>query len=422
MGGTSKRPKSERRGNVSIFSDPLVWSEQAEALYQQGVPRAEQAPEIDANGVVGDTSDSFSASVFSYNNSMSTFSDFSNSLKYATGYPDSYGEEHVLENGTTGNQVGMTPTRSNRNQKAENPQKESDYTTNFETQTIEGKGVDEWNRDERCCGLLRRAFEEDKVFQRLVHSAVCLLIIFAMLAVYIVVSTQLETSAVDDSASGPGSAPSPYAPKPTMVRPAPATTSKPSPQPSAGPSPEPSVRPSAEPTIGPSAGPSAGPSVQGSILPTMVPSTAPTFKATELLKSVILSASPESSELLDDVSSSQSKALAWMSDSQVKDEFLVDEKIVQRWVLAVLYYSTGGENWKNTEKWMTDFDECEWYSGDDERSACDDEGRLYSLHLRDNNLDGTIPTELSLLSNSLGEFVMEENCDHLQPQDLTFRG
>ena len=60
--------------------------------------------------------------------------------------------------------------------------------------------------------------------------------------------------------------------------------------------------------------------------------------------------------------------------------------------LVALYDGTGGENWTQTENWLTDRPLWEW-SGVD----ADGDGRVIGLSLRNNNLTGTIPPELGAL-------------------------
>ena len=61
--------------------------------------------------------------------------------------------------------------------------------------------------------------------------------------------------------------------------------------------------------------------------------------------------------------------------------------------LVALYYSTNGQNWKNKENWLTDSPLVEWHG-----VTTNDEGRVTELHLHDNNLTGTIPPELGMLT------------------------
>ena len=61
--------------------------------------------------------------------------------------------------------------------------------------------------------------------------------------------------------------------------------------------------------------------------------------------------------------------------------------------LVALYVATGGEDWKNDGNWMSDRPIDEWYGVE-----TDGEGRVVSLDLGDNDLDGQIPAELGGLS------------------------
>ena len=65
-----------------------------------------------------------------------------------------------------------------------------------------------------------------------------------------------------------------------------------------------------------------------------------------------------------------------------------------RAVLVALYNATDGDNWTDKENWLSDEPLREWQG-----ITTDDEGRVTHLHLTENNLTGTIPTELSSLSS-----------------------
>jgi hypothetical protein len=90
----------------------------------------------------------------------------------------------------------------------------------------------------------------------------------------------------------------------------------------------------------------------------------------------------------------------WL-DSNTNLEAYPDWKRILQYALAVLYYSTNGENWKERDGWMTDEDKCTWLTHDTENPVCNDNGVYYQITLYRNNLDGTVPLELALLSNSL---------------------
>ena len=132
---------------------------------------------------------------------------------------------------------------------------------------------------------------------------------------------------------------------------------------------------------------------------TISPSTA------QPLFSLIADASPDKGEALSDTSSPQSMALAWLETNANLDSY-TDQQKIQRYVLATLYYSTGGDSWHDITGWLSDDNECNWYNQADEGERCIN-GALVGLDLSDNNLQGTIPREMSMLSNSLGKSLLQ---------------
>lgn len=79
-------------------------------------------------------------------------------------------------------------------------------------------------------------------------------------------------------------------------------------------------------------------------------------------------------------------ALAWEKGSCVPP--------AQRAALVALYNSTNGANWTNNSNWLS-ADESTWFGV--EVTGCD----ITSIVLIDNNLQGTIPTEIGDLPNLL---------------------
>ena len=62
--------------------------------------------------------------------------------------------------------------------------------------------------------------------------------------------------------------------------------------------------------------------------------------------------------------------------------------------LVALYEAADGDNWENSENWLSDRPISEWHG-----VTVDDEGRVSELLLYENQLNGTIPPELGNLSN-----------------------
>jgi hypothetical protein len=76
----------------------------------------------------------------------------------------------------------------------------------------------------------------------------------------------------------------------------------------------------------------------------------------------------------------------------------------QRFAMACLHLSTNQDaTWEEDDGWMTDSDECFWFGVD-----CKD-GFLMNLNLTDNGLEGLVPDEITLLSDSLLELELSEN-------------
>ena len=71
--------------------------------------------------------------------------------------------------------------------------------------------------------------------------------------------------------------------------------------------------------------------------------------------------------------------------------------------LVALYNATGGANWTNNDGWLTTAPIGQWHG-----VTTDGNGRVTSLDLNDNQLSGTIPTQLGNLAN-LKELLLTRN-------------
>jgi hypothetical protein len=114
--------------------------------------------------------------------------------------------------------------------------------------------------------------------------------------------------------------------------------------------------------------------------------------------------------VLDTLGSPQFNALQWISYQDPAKLGVNDTHLVQRYVLAVFFFSTSGKvhkeerpmaNWKSQDHWMTGRSICRWYGircvGDNGK---DDEhiGEVLSLNLTNNAVQGTLPVELQSIS------------------------
>ncbi len=113
--------------------------------------------------------------------------------------------------------------------------------------------------------------------------------------------------------------------------------------------------------------------------------------------------------LFEDPSSPQSLALQWLStDSSSISDDRSTVFILERYVLALLYFSTDGANWRfQGLEYMSEGTVCDWNNGllvHDEAALgifCDGPSPVYFILLDSVGLAGKLPWELSLLSNLL---------------------
>ena len=86
--------------------------------------------------------------------------------------------------------------------------------------------------------------------------------------------------------------------------------------------------------------------------------------------------------------SPQSRAFAWLEESEFRSSMSTSQTL-QRFALATLFYSTGGDQWKSSKGWLAQTkDECSWFRRHF-HSICDSLGRIHSLSLPDNSVSPT---------------------------------
>jgi Leucine-rich repeat (LRR) protein len=84
-----------------------------------------------------------------------------------------------------------------------------------------------------------------------------------------------------------------------------------------------------------------------------------------------------------------------------------DDRTLTRIGLATLFFSTFGESWQESDGWLSESHECDWYGI--ECSPADETGRVVGISLSENGLNGTLPLDLALLSNSLVALDLSNN-------------
>jgi len=147
---------------------------------------------------------------------------------------------------------------------------------------------------------------------------------------------------------------------------------------------------------------------QSTVIPrTTAPSSAPLDPLFMEIEDVI---SPTEEDLLlfADPTSPQSMTLQWLRDDPITS--MPDRStrtVLERYVLAVLYFSASGHKWLGEYEYLTDADVCDWHgeSADSSGSIPDgvscqsSNGTVNTINLVNNNLHGTIPWEIVLLSD-----------------------
>jgi hypothetical protein len=119
---------------------------------------------------------------------------------------------------------------------------------------------------------------------------------------------------------------------------------------------------------------------------------------------LLSSVSSDQGEALRTPLTPQSMAFNWMVTNNTNLRTLSDYQLIQRYALATLYYSTKGDNWTSKEYWLDSDTECGRWPTYDGQLNCTTTGALFELNLAYNNLSGSIPKEIGLLT-LLGELI-----------------
>jgi Leucine-rich repeat (LRR) protein len=96
----------------------------------------------------------------------------------------------------------------------------------------------------------------------------------------------------------------------------------------------------------------------------------------------------------------QGQAFDWLTNDKTANPDLnkmSDETKTQRYALATFYYATNGNYWTNKTGWLSSESECKWFSST--ALLCDANGRLIALELDNNQVQGQLPFEISLLTS-----------------------
>ena len=116
------------------------------------------------------------------------------------------------------------------------------------------------------------------------------------------------------------------------------------------------------------------------------PTASPT-SSRRVQNKAVLEENVSQASALDDMSSAEYKAFHWISEEDKSGVQSTDQNFLQRYVLAELFYATGGENWGtdcypnytsacNEVDFLDVANECKWHG-----VICDDSGAVTELHV-----------------------------------------
>ncbi|KAG7368355.1 two component regulator [Nitzschia inconspicua] len=135
--------------------------------------------------------------------------------------------------------------------------------------------------------------------------------------------------------------------------------------------------------------------------------TTPPDVVTEKLEKLQAILEPISGQALQDPDSHQSIVLHWMvkSDPNAKD---LDEMgyvfVVQKYVLILIYVATNGIGWMDNSGWLNATEVCAWKG-----ISCHSDGLVDDIDLGNQNLVGTLVSEIGVLGNSLQSLMLHGN-------------
>jgi hypothetical protein len=108
-----------------------------------------------------------------------------------------------------------------------------------------------------------------------------------------------------------------------------------------------------------------------------------TFVVLQLANKVIIYP-PLATDCLDPLN----LAILWMAEAE--PVVVSVDKTVRRFILAVLFHSTGGVEWFDQSYWLTNRSACTWHG-----VQCNSYFAIEQIQLPDNNLIGSIPKEVA---------------------------
>jgi hypothetical protein len=279
---------------------------------------------------------------------------------------------------------------------------------------VEDHFHNEFEDDEQnvCCGCIKREWSASNPAMAIV--VICIQIVVVIVFVMLFYPNNNDHGVTNRTAvpiigDGGGNQPTTFPDIITTLAPSELSTSKPPPS-ILHPTPAP-------PTIGTTTPePSAYGTTSSTIEPTILtPTVSPTAPSTTRSPTIVPLGTTEFLQWLppatqdaigSDYQSPQALAFDWMLQDPNWSDYNKD-RVLQRFALATLYHATTGERWNLSAGWL-DYGqhECDWGHAptngafyESNSPICTPDRKSYqSIQLANNNLQGTIPLELQLLT------------------------
>jgi len=152
--------------------------------------------------------------------------------------------------------------------------------------------------------------------------------------------------------------------------------------------------------------------------------TAPKFTEdhAEVIKQVLIAAGVLSESFGSNTP--QAAALEWITeDTAVNNMDEKDPHLVQRYSLAVLYHSTRGQHWDNSNNWLSNEGYCKWHGiqclgKEEDFEQNKHNGPVFEISLSGNKMKGTIPVELNSFDELFFLDLQDNELEGTIPGDL----
>eukprot|EP00586_Coscinodiscus_wailesii_P003137 CAMPEP_0172489714 /NCGR_PEP_ID=MMETSP1066-20121228/19923_1 /TAXON_ID=671091 /ORGANISM="Coscinodiscus wailesii, Strain CCMP2513" /LENGTH=353 /DNA_ID=CAMNT_0013257791 /DNA_START=76 /DNA_END=1134 /DNA_ORIENTATION=- len=128
-------------------------------------------------------------------------------------------------------------------------------------------------------------------------------------------------------------------------------------------------------------------------------------------------------DALHDWTAPQGRAFQWIVNEDARMVLAKDVYLIQRYVLAVLFFATSGNSWHNGDlHWLSAVHECFWMKKIKGRPMgvveCNDDRRVTYIELVENNLQGSLPKEIGWLDHLISLDLQENRLTGTIPTTL----